>query len=491
MEARLGADFSDVRVHAGAAARASAAAAGARAYTLGSHVVLGAPTADDQTLAHELAHVLQQREGTVSGAGNGPGLVFSDPSDRFERAAEAAAEHAIRTPAPRRAGVAAPRGGLRPSQVPARRAPADLADSRDHPPPGPPSRGVIQRVVIPSAPGNGLGANLDTMGLSGSKALIDAMWNNGNRAGLKALLVALQKAPPDEYQDNSRKLQEYISDYLRRQLADEPMKGNSGIFARGLVTLSNSTSDETGLTDDGSGKLEKPPDKPTKLQEAAMAVRKWQKGDVVSQIPWKLLGEHLQGRAKRTEYIAEGLVVLTKQENDEKKNKKTPAIEAKTATDEQKIKAAKAMCDQVSREMQESLEYLEKKEGVSYRTATSAQGVYGTAIVVGDFIMDKSFWSTSAIRGTVDSKKFGSEGTASKPNIYYIIEGINGVYAPRYTAEEKGVHEVMFRGGTIFRVQRIRNYDDKAFFVWVEEVIPKNGPVTRETKDPWTGAVNH
>ncbi|MFD0392147.1 DUF4157 domain-containing protein [Streptomyces nogalater] len=43
METRLGADFSDVRVHMDAAAQASAADIGARAYTSGSHVVIGAP----------------------------------------------------------------------------------------------------------------------------------------------------------------------------------------------------------------------------------------------------------------------------------------------------------------------------------------------------------------------------------------------------------------------------------------------------------------
>ncbi|MFB7913242.1 DUF4157 domain-containing protein [Streptomyces sp. NPDC056061] len=44
MEARLGADFSDVRLHTGAAAQRSAAEAGARAYTSASHVVISAPT---------------------------------------------------------------------------------------------------------------------------------------------------------------------------------------------------------------------------------------------------------------------------------------------------------------------------------------------------------------------------------------------------------------------------------------------------------------
>ncbi|HEX9335465.1 MAG TPA: DUF4157 domain-containing protein, partial [Pseudonocardiaceae bacterium] len=41
MEARLGADFSGVRVHTDAAAQRSAAELGARAYTSGHHIVIG------------------------------------------------------------------------------------------------------------------------------------------------------------------------------------------------------------------------------------------------------------------------------------------------------------------------------------------------------------------------------------------------------------------------------------------------------------------
>lgn len=100
MEARLGADFSDVRVHDDGAARASAAAVGARAYTSGSHVVIGDGGADRHTLAHELTHVIQQRQGPVAGTDNGSGLRISDPSDRFEREAEANATRALRDPAP-------------------------------------------------------------------------------------------------------------------------------------------------------------------------------------------------------------------------------------------------------------------------------------------------------------------------------------------------------------------------------------------------------
>ncbi|MEU1185407.1 DUF4157 domain-containing protein [Streptomyces sp. NPDC005820] len=100
MENRLGADFSDVRIHTGAAAKASASEIGARAYTSGSHIVLGDGGADRHTLAHELTHVIQQRQGPVAGTDNGSGLRMSDPSDRFEREAEANAARALAGPAP-------------------------------------------------------------------------------------------------------------------------------------------------------------------------------------------------------------------------------------------------------------------------------------------------------------------------------------------------------------------------------------------------------
>lgn len=104
MEARLGADFTDVRLHDDAAAARSAAEIGARAYTSGNHVVLGAGGADKHTLAHELTHVIQQRRGPVAGTDDGGGLRVSDPGDHDERAAEANAARvmagALPAPAP-------------------------------------------------------------------------------------------------------------------------------------------------------------------------------------------------------------------------------------------------------------------------------------------------------------------------------------------------------------------------------------------------------
>lgn len=69
MSGRFGNDFSDVRTHTGEQAAQSAAAVGARAYTVGSDVVFGAGQYDPvgnagrHLLAHELAHVVQQGEG--------------------------------------------------------------------------------------------------------------------------------------------------------------------------------------------------------------------------------------------------------------------------------------------------------------------------------------------------------------------------------------------------------------------------------------------
>ncbi|PYF99173.1 protein of unknown function [Georgenia satyanarayanai] len=103
MEARLGADFTDVRVHTGGAASDSARAVGAHAYTVGSDVVFQrydpSSTTGRTMLAHELTHVVQQRSGPVDGTDTGTGVRVSDPGDRFEREAAATAETAMSAPA--------------------------------------------------------------------------------------------------------------------------------------------------------------------------------------------------------------------------------------------------------------------------------------------------------------------------------------------------------------------------------------------------------
>lgn len=118
MEGRLGADFSDVRVHDDSAAHESATSVNAHAYTVGSNVVFQRdkydPTSSDGKvmLAHELTHVMQQRNGPVDGTTAAGGIQVSDPSDRFEREAASNAERAMSGPAPVPVASAAPAGAV-------------------------------------------------------------------------------------------------------------------------------------------------------------------------------------------------------------------------------------------------------------------------------------------------------------------------------------------------------------------------------------------
>src|SRR5712692_4340177 len=117
MEASFGHDFSDVRVHTDGRASDSAKAVQAHAYTVGSNIVFQGDnyspgTSEGQRmLAHELTHVVQQRSGPVEGTEAGGGIKISDPSDRFEREAEATADRVMSGSGPASATAAgAPAG---------------------------------------------------------------------------------------------------------------------------------------------------------------------------------------------------------------------------------------------------------------------------------------------------------------------------------------------------------------------------------------------
>jgi hypothetical protein len=101
MESRFGQGFRDVRVHTDQQASASAESVGANAYTVGSDIVFRSGQFDastptgQRTLAHELTHVVQQRSGPVDGSEAPGGIRLSNPSDRFERAAEETANQVM------------------------------------------------------------------------------------------------------------------------------------------------------------------------------------------------------------------------------------------------------------------------------------------------------------------------------------------------------------------------------------------------------------
>ena len=107
MEARFAHDFSDVRVHTDARAAESARSIDAAAYTYRRDIVFGAGryrpgTSDgDRLLAHELAHVVQQRAASPSARP----IEVGDPHDAAEAEAETAASRAVARPAPRHAAI--------------------------------------------------------------------------------------------------------------------------------------------------------------------------------------------------------------------------------------------------------------------------------------------------------------------------------------------------------------------------------------------------
>jgi hypothetical protein len=81
-------DVSGVQAHTGPDAAASAHAMGAQAYATGNHVVLG-DNADLHTVAHEAAHVVQQRAGVQLKGGIG------EAGDSHERHADAVADAVV------------------------------------------------------------------------------------------------------------------------------------------------------------------------------------------------------------------------------------------------------------------------------------------------------------------------------------------------------------------------------------------------------------
>lgn len=84
MEQHFGEDFSDVRIHTGSDAHRAASSFNARAFTYGRDIWLGekASVGDRRLMAHELTHVVQQRQG-MRGRGfrNTPPLVQRDENE--------------------------------------------------------------------------------------------------------------------------------------------------------------------------------------------------------------------------------------------------------------------------------------------------------------------------------------------------------------------------------------------------------------------------
>ncbi len=92
LESSFGVDLGGVRVHRDASANTTSAQLGARAFTLGQNIFLGAQSRPDDVplMGHEVAHTVQQRNGTR------PQTFTSSGGDAHEREANRASEAATR-----------------------------------------------------------------------------------------------------------------------------------------------------------------------------------------------------------------------------------------------------------------------------------------------------------------------------------------------------------------------------------------------------------
>jgi hypothetical protein len=169
MERAFGTDFSHVRVHADQRAARSAASIGARAYTVGPHVVLGSGAGASGTatarasLAHELAHVARQGHATGAPAS----LRLGDAHDPEERTAEAMAQGVIASDRP-----ATARDRIAPSGEP----------------------GVIRRQLEPGSrqPGSG---GIDVLGQEPVTPMTSGPWASSS--------ASINLTPPNVPQDPS------------------------------------------------------------------------------------------------------------------------------------------------------------------------------------------------------------------------------------------------------------------------------------------------
>ena len=143
MEAAFGRSFEDVRVHTDGQASQSAASVGANAYTVGRDMVFKSghydpgSAAGQKTIAHELSHVVQQSQGPVDGTTAPGGIKVSDPSDRFEQAADHRADQvmaSVSSSAPATGGVQREEDGSAP--MPALQREAAIGEDEEGEEPG-------------------------------------------------------------------------------------------------------------------------------------------------------------------------------------------------------------------------------------------------------------------------------------------------------------------------------------------------------------------
>lgn len=322
---------------------------------------------------------------------------------------------------------------------------------------------TIQRVRIPNIDPNDPSLILDTALLNHAQGIINTLWNKGKRQTLQNLFNQITQAQDPINAANNQTISQLIQSKLNLNTGDVPENAQSGwgeTAALKFNYLLQTASDPV----------------------VQAGLRMWVSGDPQRGINWNMIGKHLRGRLTPAEYQQIGTMnyLLADQSNQ---TNLEPAY-----TLPQREQAGRQLLDAARNDIRGALDALPTHEGVSFRQAGVLNGtVYGGLINVGDYIRDTTFWSTSALRISGSAGGWGQDGTLANPKVYFIINGTTGKYIAKYSGQEEGQHEVLFKDLVTFQVNKIANFRNETFFVHVTEVDPATIPPGTAPKNPYNG----
>ncbi|MEH1940169.1 MAG: DUF4157 domain-containing protein [Nostoc sp.] len=318
----------------------------------------------------------------------------------------------------------------------------------------------IQRVIIPQNTVAGLTADLDTNNLDAAKSLINLLHDEGRRKSLAELYTKIKQADTH----NNKELIKFIDDKLNVKTNIVTENQPSGFLEKFALISKYGNATATN-------------------EVVQAGLRMWVSGDPQRGINWNMIGKHLRGRLTEDEYKQIGTLkyMLDDQNNN------TDLFN--TYSEAQKIQAGTQLLNEARNDIRGALDALPDHDGMSYRQAGVANtSVYGGSINVRDYIRDTTFWSTSALRISGSAGTWGEDGTTSHPKVYFIINGRTGKYIAKYSGQEKGQHEVLFKDSVTFQITKIGSFRNTSF-VHVTEVAPNALPPDQAIKNPYNGSI--
>lgn len=333
---------------------------------------------------------------------------------------------------------------------------------------GMPSGAVYQRMIFPSAR-IGLPADLDTANLVVAEQQLNQMADANLQAELNHVKRELAENGTTSGLLEGKTNDEKLLKITKKLLADGPNvpeKEAMGFFEKRTAKAA------VGGQPDVDPAL-------------VAAINIWVVGNPQTGVVWSALGNHLRGKIDISGYRDFGiqsymLLAPPQQLIFDNANPTEPGLTMAY------VALAKAAFTVAAQHLRAGLGNLPDFGGTSYRQSNLADNtVFNGKVATNDLIMDKTFWSTSILRGAGGAAgNWDSIGSIDHPIVYFVITGTTGKYIAKY-AQTEGEQEVLFNDRVVFNVDRIVNLKNATFFVYLTEVPPPPGGTV--IKNPFTG----